>query len=120
MIEPYYTREQAEALHKLRDAAGGEDFDRAWTQLIADVRADIDFGGDPTSDRAKALGQHWRALVDRFTGGSIEVQRLLYRAADQYVVNCERAGVASPNVEGGLGCQDRFSPAISYECGESG
>jgi hypothetical protein len=100
MIEPYYTREQAEALHKLRDAAGGEDFDRAWTQLIADVRADMDSEGGPATDRAKALGQRWRALVDRFTRGNVEVERLLYRAADKYVVNCERAGVVAPDVVG--------------------
>jgi len=37
MIEPYYTREQAEALHKLRDAAGGKAFDVAWAKLIAEV-----------------------------------------------------------------------------------
>jgi len=100
MIEPYYTREQAEALHKLRDAAGGEDFDQAWTKLIADVRADMDSGGGPTTDRAKALGQRWRTLVNRFTGGNVEVERLLYRAAEKYVVNCERPGVSPPNVVG--------------------
>jgi len=100
MIEPYYTREQAEALHKLRDAAGGEDFDRTWTKLIADVRADMDSGGGPTTDRAKELGQRWRALVDQFTGGDNEVERLLYSAADKYRVNCETSGFDTPNVVG--------------------
>jgi hypothetical protein len=103
MIEPYYTKEQAEALHKLREAAGGEDFDRAWTQLIADVRADMDSGGGPTTDRATALGQRWRALVNRFTGGDAEVERLLYRAADKYAVNSQRPGLAAPSVVGYIG-----------------
>lgn len=100
MIEPYYTREQAEALHNLRDAAGGEAFDQAWTQLIADVRADMESGRGPGTDHAKELGQRWRTLVDRFTGGNVEVERLLYRAADKYVANCERPGVITPNVVG--------------------
>ena len=100
MIEPYNTREQAEALHKLREAAGGEDFDRAWTQLIAEVRADMDSGEGPGTDRAKALGRQWKALVERFTGGDVEVERLLYQAADKYRVNCERSGLDVPNVVG--------------------
>ncbi|MBV8845924.1 MAG: TipAS antibiotic-recognition domain-containing protein [Bryobacterales bacterium] len=100
MIEPYYTREQAEALHKLREAAGGEGFDRAWTKLIADVRADMDSGGGPSTDRAKALGQRWRALVEQFTGGDVEIERLLYQAADKYRVNCEQSGFQAPNVVG--------------------
>ena len=100
MIEPYYTREQAEALHKLREAAGGEDFDQAWATLIAEVHADMDSGEGPSTDRAKALGKQWRALVDRFTGGDCEVERLLYQAADKYRVNCERSGLDTPNVIG--------------------
>ena len=100
MIEPYYTREQAESLHKLRDAAGGEDFDRAWRELIAEVRAEMISGGDSTTDRAKALGQRWRVLVDQFTAGDAEVERLLYEAADKYRVNCERSGLVAPDVVG--------------------
>jgi hypothetical protein len=82
----------------LRDAAGGEDFDRAWAELIAEVRADMDLGRGPATDRAKTLGQRWRALVDQFTGGDVEVERLLYRAADKYSINCERSSLAAPNV----------------------
>ncbi|HEY7337807.1 MAG TPA: TipAS antibiotic-recognition domain-containing protein [Bryobacteraceae bacterium] len=100
MIEPYYTREQAEALHKLREAAGGEDFDRAWAKLIADLHSDMNSGEGPSTDRAKELGQRWRALVDQFTGGDIEVERLLYQAADKYRVNCERSDLVVPNVVG--------------------
>lgn len=100
LIEPYYTREQAEALHKLREAAGGEDFDRAWAKLIAEVRADMDSGEGPGTDRAKALGRRWRTLVDRFTGGDVEVERLLYQAADKYRANCERSGLVAPDVVG--------------------
>jgi len=78
MIEPYYTREQAEALHKLRDAAGGKVFDVAWAKLMAEVRAEMECGEGPVTDRAKALGQRWRTLVNQFTGGDGDVGRLLY------------------------------------------
>lgn len=100
MIEPYYTREQAEALHKLRDAAGGKAFDVAWAKLIAEVRAEMECGEGPARDRAKALGQRWRTLVNQFTGGDGDVERLLYQAADKYYINCERSGLIAPNVVG--------------------
>lgn len=100
MSEPYYTREQAEALHKLREAAGGEDFDRAWAKLIAEVRADMESGEGPGTGRAKELGRQWKALVDKFTGGNVDVERLLYQAADKYRVRREASGLEAPNVVG--------------------
>ena len=38
--------------------------------------------------------------MDRFIGGDVEVERLLYQAADKYRVNCERSGLDAPNVVG--------------------
>ena len=84
----------------MREAAGGEAFDRAWTKLIADVRAEMDSGGDPTTDRAKALGRRWRELVDQFTKGDVAVERLLYQAADKYRANCEGSGLVVSDAVG--------------------
>jgi hypothetical protein len=54
MIKPYYSKEQAEALHRLRHAAGGAAFDQAWSDLMADIRADMESGGGPESEGARA------------------------------------------------------------------
>ena len=63
-------------------------------------RAEGECGEGPARDRAKALGQRWRTLVNQFTGGDGDVERLLYQAADKYYINCERSGLIAPNVVG--------------------
>jgi hypothetical protein len=98
MIEPYYSKEKAEELHRLRDAAGGTAFDEAWTALIADIRADIAADAGPHTTRALALAQRWNALVDRFTNGDLAVERTLYEAADKFRRNAELQGAPVPNV----------------------
>jgi len=56
----------------------GDVFDVAWAKLMAEVRAEMECGEGPATDRAKALGQRWRTLVNQFTGGDGDVERLLY------------------------------------------
>jgi hypothetical protein len=78
------SRDDVDALHRRRDAAGGAQFDAAWAELIAAVRAAMDRGTDPTSDEGRALAERWQTLVDRFTGGSESIERGLYERAAIY------------------------------------
>jgi DNA-binding transcriptional MerR regulator len=55
---------------------------RAWLELIRDVEAAL--GEDPAGERAQALAERWRKLVEGFTGGDADIAaglRKLY--ADQ-------------------------------------
>lgn len=83
-MKPYYSREQAEALHRLRAAAGGSEFDTAWAELIADIRVEMASGSGPQSEEAKALGRRWQVLLDRFTNGDSETERMLYEAGEKF------------------------------------
>jgi len=100
MIEPYYSKETAQAFHRLRDAAGGVAFDEAWTELMADIRADMAAGTGAHTAHALALAHRWNALVDRFTNGDKAVERMLYEAADKFQLNAQLQGAAVPNVVG--------------------
>ena len=98
--EPYYSKEQAEALHRLRDAAGGRRFDAAWAELIAAIRDEMNRGGDPRDAPSRDLARRWKALVDTFTGGRSDVEHLLYEAADKFQARNEAAATPVPNVLG--------------------
>lgn len=100
MNKPYYSKEQAEYLHGLRDAAGGARFDQAWAELIAAIRAEMDGGGSPRSERARILARRWRTLVETFTGGNAETERLLYETADRFYVDNSMRGTPVPDVLG--------------------
>lgn len=100
MTEPYYSKEQADTLHSLRDAAGGSAFDVAWTRLIADIRADMQAGGGPETDQAKALARRWKGLIKTFTNGDSEIERMLYEAGDKFYANAQLQEESPPNVLG--------------------
>src|SRR6185312_11635302 len=80
-MEQYYTPEQQEYLRQRRALIGEERIREvettAWPDLIAEVRAAIDEGLDPTSSRARALADRWTALVKEFTGGDPGIERSL-------------------------------------------
>ena len=72
-IESHYTAEQLEYL-KQRRAQLGEDrireVEAAWPALIAAVRAEMEKGTDPSSERMQTLAQQWSGLVQEFTGSA--------------------------------------------------
>jgi hypothetical protein len=97
-IEPYYSKEQADALHRLRDAAGGSVFDAAWADLIADIRADMEAGAGARTAQAWALAQRWKALVDEQMNDDRLYWRLRFRLSAESF--CARPSEGKPRDEG--------------------
>lgn len=81
MFETYYSEEQLEMLRQRAQAVGPERIreveQTAWPELIAQVRAEMDKGTDPTSPTVRSLAGRWRALVEEFTGGDPGIARSL-------------------------------------------
>ena len=78
------SKDEVDALHCRRDAAGGATFDAAWTELIDAVRDQVSRGSDPQSEAVQALARRWRTLIDAFTGGDESIERGLYDRAAVY------------------------------------
>lgn len=72
MFEKYYTPEQLATLKSRADELGADGMAKAqdeWTQLIAEVKAEMAKGSDPQSERVQSLARRWQSLIDQFTGG---------------------------------------------------
>jgi len=72
MIEKYYTPEQLAWLQERRQRVGEErirEVEAEWATLIAEVKAEMERGTDPTSEPVLALARRWLGFVDEFTGG---------------------------------------------------
>ncbi len=79
-IERYYTPEQREALERRRQEFGEERMRAAeaeWSELIEQVRAEMEAGTDPADDRVRRLASRWMELVGEFTGGAPGIERSL-------------------------------------------
>jgi MerR family transcriptional regulator, thiopeptide resistance regulator len=77
-LEKYYTPEQLEYLEQRRSELGGERIRRAeaeWSELMEQVRAEMEAGTDPSSERVQALARRWMELVREFTGGDPGIER---------------------------------------------
>jgi DNA-binding transcriptional MerR regulator len=92
MMDRYYTPEQQEALKKRAEAMGPDAIRKSqedWAELIAQVRAEMDKGTDPTAPQAQALAKRWMELVHAFTGGdpgiAQSVKRLWQEQGDALV-----------------------------------
>ncbi len=85
MIESYYTPEQMESFRQRNAAAAaaGEDPARqgaaAWTELLAEYKAEMDKGTNPAAPEAKELEKRRQALVNAFTGGDAAIEQNLKR-----------------------------------------
>jgi DNA-binding transcriptional MerR regulator len=72
MTEKYYTPEQLEYLKQRREIVGEariHEVEAEWPRLMAEVRAEMEQGTDPSDPRVQALAQRWMGLVQEFTGG---------------------------------------------------
>ncbi|MEA2512059.1 MAG: MerR family transcriptional regulator, thiopeptide resistance regulator [Thermomicrobiales bacterium] len=85
-VETYYTPEQLAELQERGRQLGEDGLRRAeadWQQLIDEVRAEMERGTDPASERVKALASRWQALVEAFTGDNPEIGSSLQRMWQQ-------------------------------------
>ena len=79
MIESYYTPEQLETLKARGEQLGPERIQQSqedWAELIAEVRAEMDKGTDPTAPEVQAMARRWMDLVNAFTGGDPGIEKL--------------------------------------------
>jgi MerR family transcriptional regulator, thiopeptide resistance regulator len=82
MFQNYYTPEQLEYLKKRGEEIGEERMRQApadWAELIAQVRAEMEKGTDPTTPYVQSLARRWMALINEFTGGDAGISKSLGR-----------------------------------------
>ncbi len=71
-MEKYFTPEQKKQLEDRRKTLGEEKIRQAeadWTELIAQVRAEMEKGADPAGESMQRLARRWVELTGAFTGG---------------------------------------------------
>ncbi len=77
-LEKYYTPEQREELEQRRRSLGEERIRQAeaeWTELMAQVRVEMEKGTDPSNERVRLLAGRWMELVKEFTNGDPGIER---------------------------------------------
>jgi DNA-binding transcriptional MerR regulator len=77
LMEKYYSAEHLGAFERLGQEAGPEEIgavERAWAELIPEVRAARAAGIEPADPRAQDLGRRWRELVERTFRGETELR----------------------------------------------
>jgi DNA-binding transcriptional MerR regulator len=82
MLENYYTPEQLAALEERRLALGEERMQqvpRDWEALMAEVKAEMERGTEPTAPQVLDLARRWNALLAEFTGGDPGIRESLGR-----------------------------------------
>lgn len=101
MFEKYYTPEQLEALAARRAIVGEErirQVEAEWPTLMAEVRAEMDKGTDPASERVQELARRWMGLVNEFTGGDAGIAQSLGTMYEHEQENMQQFG-SVPNQE---------------------
>jgi DNA-binding transcriptional MerR regulator len=85
MIENYYTQEQMEYFRKRREELGPAAEEVAkkgqvdWAELLADYRAAMEQGTDPSDPKVQALEKRRQGLVNAFSGGDQGIEQSLKR-----------------------------------------
>jgi MerR family transcriptional regulator, thiopeptide resistance regulator len=78
--EKYYTPEQLAWLRERAETVGEErirEVELEWPELIAQVRAEMERGTDPTEERVQRLAARWRGLIQAFSGGNPGIEASL-------------------------------------------
>ena len=86
MLEKYYTPEQLEELKQRAEMLGEERIRQSqveWSELIEQVRAEMDKGTDPASETVQRLARRWMDLVNAVTGGNPEIEKSLRKMWQQ-------------------------------------
>jgi DNA-binding transcriptional MerR regulator len=82
MIENDYTPEQLGYLKNRAQLVGEERIQQVqqeWPVLIAQVRAEMEKGTDPTAREVLELARRWVGLINEFTGGNPGIERSVGR-----------------------------------------
>ncbi len=77
-LENYYAPEQREELEQRRRSLGEGRIRQAeaeWTELMEQVRAEMEKGTDSSNERVQLLARRWMELVQEFTGGDLGIER---------------------------------------------
>ncbi|HZG44221.1 MAG TPA: MerR family transcriptional regulator [Longimicrobium sp.] len=80
MFDRYYTSEQLDQLAARREQVGEAriaEVQAEWPRLMAEVRAEMDRGTDPSDPHVQELARRWTGLVREFTGGDPGIARSL-------------------------------------------
>jgi MerR family transcriptional regulator, thiopeptide resistance regulator len=80
MIEKYYSPEQQEYLKARRETVGDERIRQVeveWSQLMEQVRIEMEKGSDPAGESAQILARRWKSLIEEFTGGDAGITQSL-------------------------------------------
>jgi DNA-binding transcriptional MerR regulator len=103
MYEKHYTPEQLAKLEGGRETLGSEGLDKAqsdWSELIAEVRVEMEKGTEPTAEAMRALARRWQALIDAFTQGDPGITQSLANVWKHERPQLERQhGGAVPSAE---------------------
>ncbi len=96
MIEKYYTPEQLAEIQERGRHLGDEAIRQAeaeWKDLIAQVRAEMDFGTDPAAESVQRLAARWMDLVRAFSGGNPGIEQALRKMYEQEPALRQQTGV---------------------------
>ncbi|MBW4511577.1 MAG: MerR family transcriptional regulator [Scytonematopsis contorta HA4267-MV1] len=96
MFEKYYTPEQLETLKQRRESLGEEQINQVeneWEKLIAQARAEMEKGTDPSSNSVQNIARRWRELIDEFTGGNPGIEQSLTTMYQQEGVETASRGL---------------------------
>jgi DNA-binding transcriptional MerR regulator len=83
MMLDKYTPEQRALFEERAREVGQErirEVEAEWPVLIAEVRAEMQAGTAPSSERVQTLATRWQELVREFTGGKPEIEKLAQSA----------------------------------------
>jgi DNA-binding transcriptional MerR regulator len=102
MFDKYFTPEQMEQLDERRKVVTEErirEVEAEWPKLIAEVRAEMEQGSDPASERVQELARRWKGLVEEFTGHDVQIAASVGRMYQQEESTRQRTGLDAEIME---------------------
>ncbi len=102
MYEKYYTPEQLKQLEERGRIVGQERIEQVqqdWPKLIAEVRAEMEKGTDPSHPKVQRMAARWKALVEEFTGGDAQLSESVRKLYAQEPSMRAKAGIDAELME---------------------
>jgi DNA-binding transcriptional MerR regulator len=96
MYDKYFTPGQREQLEERGRVVGQEriaQVEQDWPALIAQVRAEMEKGTDPSDPVVRRLAERWMALVNEFTGGDPQLEQSVRRLYQEEPAMREKSGI---------------------------